>query len=87
MTHPELDLMMSSDTSVNIVAKTKRWNLGIRTNPSKAFGLSPNSYFTDGVNNEEENDLWRQEHKHCFVWQQNGPFKVRLYRLIVLFTV
>jgi len=53
----------------------KKWNLGIRTNPSLSFGLAPNSYFTDGTDNEVENSLWKEEHKHCFVWEEGGDFK------------
>ena len=68
-----------------LTVKTKRWNLGIKTNPSLAFGISPSSYFTDGKDNAEENDMWKQEHKHCFVWQRKpGPFKVNVYLVILI---
>ena len=68
-----------------MTVKTKRWNLGIKTNPSLAFGISPSSYFTDGIDNTEENDMWKQEHKHCFVWQRKpGPFKVHVYSVILI---
>lgn len=70
----------SIQTRCSIVAfffQEKAWNLGIKTNPALAFGVSPNSYFTDGTNNKEENDLWKQKHMHCFVWEKKpGTFKV-----------
>ena len=69
----------------DLTVKTKRWNLGIKTNPSLAFGISPSSYFTDGKDNAEENDMWKQEHKHCFVWQRKpGPFMVNVYLVIII---
>ena len=60
-----------------VAGKVKRWNLGVRTSGPGAFGIAPNSYFTDNTNNAEETDLLREEHKHCFVWKRApGPFKV-----------
>ena len=55
---------------------TNRFRLGVTRQGE--FGIRA-TYFTDGINDEEELGLFREEHKHCFVWKRReAPFKVTL---------
>lgn len=52
-----------------------KFRLGFRSDGD--FGIS-NTYFTDGTDDQEEFDLWKEEHKHCFVWKRRPEeFKVQ----------
>ena len=49
------------------------------------FGIS-RTYFSDGTDDEEVFDLWREEHKHCFVWRRR-PDEFKVPSLVKYYTL